>query len=209
MGLVLFEFLCLIVSRSFCMAHCVVSVAMSLDLVFIKYWSCVVCVSMSLGITSDRYVSLYCPSFYATLSHFCYEKGIYVLLVAMWLRSVWVLVLPEFPCHLVWHPFCMYLYFLQVSMSLGLTSVLYGSLCCLSFHVTWSEFHYVWVLALLEFLCRSVSLSWSMGPCVVWVSMSLGLTWVLYRSLCSPSFYVTWSHFRSLCISMCSEFVCH
>ena len=65
------------------------------------------------------------------------------------------------------------LYGVLVSMSLGLTSVLYGFLCCPSFYVTWF---------LLSF-CR--------GLYVVRLSMLLGLTSVLYVYLWCTSFYVT------------------
>ena len=154
----------------------------------------------------------------------------------------------EFLCRLVSHPFCLGLYVVRVPISLGLASVLYGSLCCPSFYVTWSHFRSVWVsyvvrvsislapftvfvwvsilsdflchlisprsvlvFMLSEFLCHLVSLPFCMGLYVVRVSMSLGLTPVLYGSLCcpSPSFYVTWSHFRYVWFSMFSKFLCH
>ena len=86
--------------------------------------------------------SLCCPNFSVTWSHF---------------RSVWVSMLSEFlchleslpfcadlyvvrfSCHLISLPFCMGLYVVRVSMSLGLISVLFGSLCCPRFYVTWSH----------------------------------------------------------------------
>jgi hypothetical protein len=76
-------------------------------------------------------------------------------------------------------------------MSLGLTSVLYGFLCCPSFYVTWSHFRSIWVSMLSEFLCHLVSLPFYMGFYVVRVSMSLGL------------------YFRSVGVSMLSEFLCN
>ena len=42
------------------------------------------------------------------------------------------------------------------SLSLGLTSVLCGSLCFLGFYVTWSHFRYIWVSMLSEFLSQLV-----------------------------------------------------
>jgi hypothetical protein len=74
-------------------------------------------------------------------------------------------------------------------MSLGLTSVLYGSLYS-------------------DFLCNMVSLSLWMGPCIVRVSMSLVLTFTMYGSLCYLSLYVAWSHFRDVWVLVCSEFLC-
>jgi hypothetical protein len=80
---------------------------------------------------------------------------------------------------------------------------------------------------LSECLCHLVPLPFYMGLHVVRVSMSLGitstlcrslccpnflsldLTAVLYGSLCCPSFYVTWSHFRSVWVSMLSKVLCH
>ena len=76
------------------------------------------------------------------------------------------------------------------SMSHGLTLAMYGSLCCPSFYVTLSHFLSVWVLVLPEFLCHLVSLPLYIVLHVVRVSMSLGLTSVLYVSLCCQSFYV-------------------
>jgi hypothetical protein len=100
-------------------------------------------------------------------------------------------MLSDFLCHLVSIPFCMYLYGVLVSMSLGLTSVLYGFLFCPSFYVTWSHFRSIWVSMLSEFLCHLVSLPFYMGFYVVRVSMSLGL------------------YFRSVGVSMFSEFLCN
>jgi len=154
----------------------------------------IVRVPISLCLTFTMKGSLCSPSFYVTWSHF---------------RSIWVLVLPEFLCHLVSNPFCMYLYFVWVSMSLGLTFFLHESLCYLSFYVTWSHFRYAWVLVLPKFLCRLVSLSWCIGSCVVWGfyinSSRIHYIWVL----CCLCFYVTWSHFRSVRVSMLSEFLYH
>jgi hypothetical protein len=87
-------------------------------------------------------------------------------------------------------------------MSPGLNSIMYGSLHCLSFYVARCHFREVWVLVLSEFLCHLVSLGFCIGLYVLRVSMSLGLTSVLYVSLCVLSLYVTRSHFRyewSLC----------
>ena len=109
-------------------------------------------------------------------------------------RSVWVSMLPEFLCHLVSLPLSMVLYVVTGSMSLGLTSVLYGSICFASIYVTWSHLCYIWVSMLSEFLCyldslssvwismlseflcHLVSLPFYMGLYVVRVSMSLGFT---------------------------------
>jgi hypothetical protein len=74
-------------------------------------------------------------------------------------------------------------------MSLGLTSVLYGSLYS-------------------DFLCNMVSLPLCMGPCIVRVSMSLVLTFTMYGSLCYLSLYVAWSHFRDVWVLVLSEFLC-
>ena len=97
----------------------------------------------------------------------------------------------EFLCHLVSLPVCVSLYVVRLSMSLGLNSVLYVSLWCPSFYVTWSHFRSVWVSILSEFLCHLVSLPFYMGFYVVRVSMSLGL------------------YFRSVGVSMFSEFLCN
>ena len=132
--------------------------------------------SMSRRLTSVLYESLCCPSFYVTWPHF---------------YSVWVYMLSEFLCHLVSFQFCMGLYVVRVSMSLGLTFILYG------------------FTMLSNFLFHLASLSFFMGIYLVRVSVSLGLTSVLYVSICCPSFYVTWSHFRVVCTSMLSEFICH
>ena len=93
-------------------------------------------------------------------------------------------------------------------MSLGLASVLFGSLCCPSFYFTCSLYRFAWVSILSDFLCHLMSPPVCIGLYVVRVSMSLGLTPVLYGSLCCPSFYVTWSHSRSVWVSMLSEFLC-
>jgi len=203
------EFLCHLVSLPLCMDPCVAWVSMSLGLVSIKYGSCVVWISISLGLTSVMYVSLCCPSFYLTWSHFCYER---------------VSMFSEFLCHLVSFSFYMGPCIAWVSMSLCLTSVLYVSLFCPSFYVTWYHFLSVWVSMLSEFLCHLVSLPLCMGSCVFWVSisiglgsiiyescvvcvsMSLGLTFVLYESLCYRSFYVTWSRFYYIWVLCCLSF---
>jgi hypothetical protein len=65
-------------------------------------------------------------------------------------------------------------------MSLGLTSVLYGFLCCPSFYVTWSHFRSVWVSMLSEFLCHLVSLPFCMYLYGDLVSMTLDFISVLY-----------------------------
>jgi hypothetical protein len=144
--------------------------------------------------SSILYGSLCCSSFYVAWSR---------------IRSVWVSMLSEFLFHLLSLPFCMGLYSVRFSMSLDVTSGLYWSLCCPSFYVTWSHSRSVWVSMLSEFLCHLVSPPFCMGLYVVRVSMSLGLTPVLYGSLCCPSFYVTWSHFRYVWFSMFSKFLCH
>ena len=105
----------------------------------------------------------------------------------------------EFQYRLVSHPFCMVLHVIRVSMSFGLASVLYGSLCCPSFYVT----------MLSEFLFHLLPLPFCMGLYSVRFSMLLDVTSGVYWSLCSPSFYVTWSHSRSVWVSMLSEFLCH
>jgi hypothetical protein len=144
----------------------------------------VVRLSMSLGLTSVLYVSLWCPSFYVTWSHFrfvwvsmlseflChlvslpFYMGLCILtFYVTWshFRYAWVLVLSECLCHLFSLSLCMGLYVIWVYMSLGLTFVMYGSLFVLSFYVSWSHFHYILVM-------------------------------------CCLSFSVTWSHFRSICV---------
>lgn len=115
----------------------------------------------------------------------------------------------DFLFHLVSLQFCTDLYVVRVPMPLGPTSVLCGSLCCPGFYVTWSHVPIVWVPILSQYLCHLVSPLCCMGLCVVRVSMSLGLNYVLYVSLCCPCFYVTWSHSRSAWVSMLSDFVCH
>ena len=129
---------------------------MSLRLASIINGSCVVCVSMSLGFTFVLYGSLCYLSFYVIWSHFVLYES----------------MLSEFICHLVSLPLCT------------------GFLCCLSFYVTWSHFRSVCVSMLSEFLCHLVSLPLYIVHHVVRVSMSLGLTSVLYVSLCCQSFYV-------------------
>ena len=94
---------------------------------------------MSPGLNSIMYGSLHCLSFYVARCHF---------------REVWVLVLSEFLCHLVSLAFCIGLYVLRVFMSLGLTSVLYVSLCVLNLYVTKSHFRYEWVFVLSDLLYR-------------------------------------------------------
>ena len=150
------------------------------------------------------YGSLYFPIVYLTLSHFRYT------LFSM---------LSEFRSDLVSLPFCMVFYVVWVFTSLGLTSVMYGSLCYPSFYITWSHSRSGYISMLSEFLRHLVSLQLCMG-CVVWVSMSPGLTplcmslnviWVstslsltsvMNGFLCCLSFYVTWSHFCSY-VSLC------
>ena len=118
-------------------------------------------------------------------------------------------MLSEFLCHLFSLPFCMDLYFVRVSISLGLTPVLYGSLCCSSFYLTWSRIRSVWISMLFEFLFHLLPLPFCISLYSVRFSMSLDVTSGLYWSLCWPSFYVTWSHSRSVWVSMLSEFLCH
>ena len=113
----------------------------------------------------------------------------------------------DFLFHLVSLQFCTDLYVVRVPMSLGPTSVLCGSLCCPGFYVTWSHVPIVWVPILSQYLCHLVSPLCCMGLYVVRVSMSLGLNYVLYVSLCCPCFYVTWSHVRSVCVSMLFGFL--
>ena len=93
-------------------------------------------------------------------------------------------------CHLVSPLCCMGLYVVRVSMSLGLNYVLYVSLCCPCFYVTWSHFRSAWVSMLSVFLCHLVSRPLCMYLYVVRVSMSLGLTSVLYVYLCCLGFYI-------------------
>ena len=107
------------------------------------------------------------------------------------------------------HPFCMDLYVVRVSMSLGLASVLFGSLCCPSFYFTCSLYRFCMGLYSVRFSMSLDITSVCIGLYVVRVSMSLGLTPVLYGSLCCPSFYVTWSHFRYAWFAMFSKFLCH
>jgi len=116
-------------------------------------------------------------------------------------------MLPEFLCHLVSLPLCMYLYVVRVSISLGLTFAMKGSLCSPNFYVTWSHFRSIWVLVLPEFLCHFVSHPFCTYLYFVRVSMSLGITFFLYESLCYLSFYVTWSHFRYAWVLVFSEFL--
>ena len=84
-------------------------------------------------------------------------------------------------------------------MSLVLTSVLYGFLCCPSFNVTWSHFRYAWVSMLSEFACHLVSLPFCMILYLVIFSMSLSLTSVLYGSLFLSAFLC---HLVSLSVCM-------
>ena len=97
-------------------------------------------------------------------------------------------------------------FFIFLVTSLSLTSVMYGSLCCLSFYVTCSHFRSIWVSMLSEFQCHLVSLPVCMGLYVVRVCMSLSLTSVLYDSLFGHLFYVTQSHFRSVWFSISFRF---
>ena len=202
-------FLWHLVSLSLCMGLYVVRLSMLLDLTSVSAW--VSMFSEFLCHFRSVLVSMF-PSFYVTWSHF---------------RYVWFSMLFGFLCHLVSPSFCMGLYVVTVSMSLGLTSVMYGSLCCLNFYVTWSHFRYPWFSMLSQVPCHLVSLLFCMVLYVLRVSMSLGLisviygspcclsffvTWthlVLYGSQCCPSFYVTWSLFHSTWVSMLSEFLCH
>ena len=114
-------------------------------------------------------------------------------------------MLSQFLCHLVPLPLCMGLCVVRLSMSLGLPSVMYGSLCCPIVYVAWSHLRYVWFSMLLQFLCHLVPLPLSTVLYVVTVPMSLGPTSVLYGSLCCPIVYVTWSHFRYVWFSIFSE----
>ena len=225
MGICISVFLWHLVSLSLCMGLYVVRLSMLLDLTSclhgslcfpsfyvtsVLYWSLCFRVSMLLGLTSVMYGSLCCSGFYVTWSH---------------LRSVWVYMLSQFLCHLVSLPLSMVFYVVTGSMSLDLTSVLYGSICFASIYVTWSHLCYIWVSMLSEFLCYLDSLSsvWismlseflchlvSLPLCMVLyvfqVSMSLNFTSVLYVLLCCPSFQVTCSHFRFVWFSMLSEFL--
>ena len=115
----------------------------------------------------------FCSVWVSLLSHFlCHLvslpscMGLFVVRFSViWchFRPVWVSMLSEFLCHLVSHPSCASLFAVRVSMSLGLTSVLYGSLCCQSFYVIWSHFRPVWVSLLSDFLCHLVSLPYCVG----------------------------------------------
>ena len=67
-------------------------------------------------------------------------------------------------------------------MTLGLTSVLCGSLCCPNFYDTWFYFCSVWVSILSEFLCHLVSLPLCVGLYVV--LSSLLLLFYLYVRAC-------------------------
>ena len=91
----------------------------------------------------------------------------------------------DFLFHLVSLQFCTDFYAVRVPMPLGPTSVLCGSLCCPGFYVTWSHVPIVWVPILSQYLCHLVSPLCCMGLCVVRVSMSLGLNYVLYVSMLS------------------------
>jgi len=169
----------------------------------------VIWVSMSHGLTSDMHGSLCYLSVSVTWSHH---------------RSVWVSMWSEFLYHLVSLLLCMGPCVAWVSMSLDLTFGMHRSLCCLNFYVTWSRFHYIWVLVLSEFLyhfislplymglvlsefrCHLVSPPLYMGPCVVWISMSLDLAFIRYGSLCCLSFYITWSRFHYIWVLCCLNF---
>jgi hypothetical protein len=152
----------------------------------------VVRLSISLGFTSVLYGSLCCSSPYVAWSHF---RSVWISLLSGFLRhvvsrpycmgpylvpvsvtwshlcAVWVSMLSVFLCRLVSITFCMYLYVVRVSMSLGLTSVLHGSLCCPCFYVTWSHVRYVCISMLSVFLCHLVSRPFCMCIYVVWVSI--------------------------------------
>jgi hypothetical protein len=148
---------CHLISHPFCVALYFIRVSMLLVLTFVLYgylcspnyhvtWShfrCVciyvVWVSLTLGVTSVLCGFLCCPSFYDTWSHF---------------SAVWVFMLSEFLWYLVLLLFCVGLYFVRVSMSLGLTSVMCGSLCCLIFFTAF-------VLPLCSSLCY---LLWQIVP---------------------------------------------
>jgi hypothetical protein len=103
--------------------------------------------------------------------------------------------------------FCIGLCVVRVFMTLAFTSVMYGFLYWPSFNVSWSHFRYVWLSILSDFLCHVVSLPFCMCFYVVQVSMSLGLTSVLYGSLCCLSFYLTWSYLRYALVLVLSELV--
>ena len=93
-------------------------------------------------------------------------------------------------------------------MSLGLTSIMYGSLCFPSFYVTWSHFRSVWVSMLSEFLCHLVSLPLCMVLYVFQVSMSFVLISVLWVSMFSEFLWHLIS-LRSVWVSILSDFLCH
>ena len=133
---------------------------MSLGLTFVLYGSLCYLSSMSPGLTFVMYGSLCCPSFYVTWSRFHYIWVLCCLILYVtWshYRSVCFFMLAEFLCHLFSLSLCMGLYVVRVSMALGLTFVMHGSLCCPSFYVTWSLFCSACVLVLPEFLCHLVS----------------------------------------------------
>ena len=147
---------------------------------------------MPLDLTSVLYGSLCCLSFYVAWSHF---------------RFVCTSPLSDFICQMLSLEVCMGLYAVRVSMSVCQTSDLCGSLCCPRPYAGWSHFSSVRVSIFSDFLCHLVSPPFCMNLCVFRVSMSHGLTFILYGYLCYPIFYFTWPHFRSSWVSILSEFL--
>ena len=140
--------------------------------------------------------------------------GPYVVQVSMLLGPISSLygslyMLSAIHWHLVSLLFCLDISLVRVSMSLYLTSVLYGSLCCKRFYVTWSCFHYVRFPLFSEFLYHLVSVPFCICHSVDRGYMSLGRTSVINCSLGCLSFYVTWSPFRYIWVLVLSEYLCH
>ena len=138
------------VCATFVLYHCVLKILLGL-------------ISLCMG--------LCCPSVYITWSHF---------------RSVWdsmmselicelVFVLSDFLCQLVSFPSCMGLCVVLVSMSVGFTSVLYGSL-------------------LSECLWYVVSLPFYMG---IYAVSSFYVTWSL---CCLILYYMIYMHSSYICL---------
>lgn len=168
------------------------------------------------------YESLCCPSVYITWSHF---RSVWVSMMSELIcelvsfRYVWVFVLSDFLCQLVSFPSCMGLCVVLVSMSVGFTSVLYGSLLseCLwyvvslpfymgiyavpSFYLTWSHFDMHWSLC-----CLILYVDWChLVLCGSLYYLSFYVAWfhlVLCGSLWCLSFYVALFHLV-LCESLC------
>jgi len=158
-------------------------------------WCIGSCVVWGFYINSSRihYIwVLCCLCFYVTWSHF---------------RSVRVSMLSEFLYHLVSFPLYMGLVLSEFLCHLvSLRSVCISMLSEFLCHLI--SFHYIWVFVLSEILCHLISLPLYIGPCVVWVSMSLDLASILCV-LCCLNFYVTWFRFHYIWVLVFSEFLCH